>query len=142
VIEIRDTITDINRTVLAIREMREAIHEGADSNTAFRGRANMLGEMLYDMEDILTAYTVRYRMQYHAIPVKLDDKLYNLARRAGAGEGAPTKAQRLLFEEYVATYANVQDDIDRFLADDFADYNDVLKAAGAGPVETPAHLKR
>lgn len=139
---IRDTITDINRTVLAIRELREDIlkHDGSSENVD--ALAAGLDEKLYDMEYVLTAYEVEYRMQYHAIPVRLDDKLYTLARRVAAGEGRPTKAQRELFNRYLGVYAQVQSDIGQFLDKDLSRFNAALLAIGAEPVDTPAHLKR
>ena len=94
------------------------------------------------MEDVLTAYTVRYRMQYHAIPVKLDDKLYNLARRVIAGDGRPTAAQRELFAEFQADYAAVRQDMRTVLTDDLAAFNRSLAAAGLDRIETPPHLER
>ena len=141
-ITIRDQITDINRTVLAIRRLRTDLLARAEARPDLGPAASTLNERLYDMEDVLTAYTVRYRMQYHAIPVKLDDKLYNLARRVIAGDGRPTAAQRELFAEFQADYAAVRHDMRAVLTDDLAAFNRALAAAGLDRIETPPHLER
>ena len=141
-ITIRDQITDINRTVLAIRRLRTDLLARAEARPDLGSAASTLNERLYDMEDVLTAYTVRYRMQYHAIPVKLDDKLYNLARRVIAGDGRPTAAQRELFAEFQADYAAVRHDMRAVLTDDLAAFNRALAAAGLDRIETPPHLER
>ena len=141
-ITIRDEITDINRTVLAIRRLRTDLLARARARPDLGSAASTLNERLYDMEDVLTAYTVRYRMQYHAIPVKLDDKLYNLARRVIAGDGRPTAAQRELFAEFQADYAAVRHDMRTVLTDDLAAFNRSLAAAGLDRIETPPHLER
>ena len=140
VISIRDTITDINRTVLAIRDLRTDLHSRAEVSEEIARGVALLDEKLYDMEDILTAYTVEYRMQYHAMPIKLDDKLYNLARRVNAGVAAPTRSQTELFGDYLETYDTVKSDMARFLAEDLRAFNDALSAAGADTIETPSHL--
>ena len=141
-ITIRDEITDINRTVLAIRRLRTDLLARARARPDLGSAASTLNERLYDMEDVLTAYTVRYRMQYHAIPVKLDDKLYNLARRVIAGDGRPTAAQRELFAEFQADYAAVRHDMRAVLTDDLAAFNRSLATAGLDRIETPPHLER
>ncbi len=141
-IAIRDRITDINRTVLAIRELRDDIYKYAGAENEFEELVSNLDEALYDMEAVLTAYEVEYRMQYHAIPVRLDDKLYTLARRVATGEGKPTKAQRELFERYSADYADVLSDMEQFLGEDLSRFNTALQSAGADPVEAPVHLTR
>ena len=139
-ITIRDTITDINRTVLAIRDIRANLLDRAERYTDLDPAAAALNETLYDMEDILTAYTVTYRMQYHAIPVKLDDKLYTLARRVITGDGQPTQAQRELFAKFKAIYAEVKRDMRAFLAGDLSGFNRSAADAGLQAVDIPPHL--
>ena len=141
-ITIRDEITDINRTVLAIRRLRTDLLARSQARPDLEPAASDLNERLYDMEDVLTAYTVRYRMQYHAIAVKLDDKLYNLARRVIAGDGRPTAAQRELFAEFQADYAAVRQDMRTVLTDDLAAVNRSLAASGLDQIQTPPHLKK
>jgi len=90
---------------------------------------------------VLTAYTVVYRMEYHAKPTKLDDKLYNLAGHALRGDARPTQAQKELFEEHEATYRTVLEGLRGFLKRDLAAFNDAATSAGLEPVATPAHLR-
>ncbi len=138
---VRDTITHINRTVLAIRAIRADILDRAGKSTDLEDRVEGLNDKLYRLEDVLTAYTAVYRMEYHAKATKLDDKLYNLAGHALRGDARPTKAQKGLFEEHKATYKTVLDGVRRFLEDDLAAFNDAATSAGLAPVATPPHLR-
>jgi hypothetical protein len=137
---VRDTITHINRTVLAIRDIRAGILERAGVSSDLADRVEGLNDKLYRLEDVLTAYTAVYRMEYHAKATKLDDKLYNLAGHALRGDARPTKAQKELFEEHRATYKAVCDGVRSFLDNDLAAFNDAATSAGLEPVPTPAHL--
>jgi hypothetical protein len=138
---VRDTITHINRTVLAIRSVRGDIEDRARRSSQLAGRVEELNDGLYRLEDVLTAYTVVYRMEYHAKATKLDDKLYNLAGHALRGDARPTKAQKELFEEHKATYQTVLDGLRSFLERDLAAFNDAATSAGLEPVATPPHLR-
>lgn len=135
VTRIRDTITDINRTVLAIRRLREQLHSRAEAarSTALQP----LDERLYRIESALTAYDAEYRMQYHAIPVRLDDKLYTLAGRALAGDRPPTRAQRQLFDEFLTQYEDARASLRAFIDNDLVAYNHALVAAGQEPIPVP-----
>jgi hypothetical protein len=138
--EVRDTITHINRTVLAIREIRAGILDRAKKSSDLAKTVENLNDKLYRLEDVLTAYTAVYRMEYHAKATKLDDKLYNLAGHALRGDARPTKAQMELFEEHKATYNKVRDGVRRFLDKDLAVFNAAAKSAGLKPVAIPAHF--
>lgn len=135
---IRDTITAINRTVLAIREIREDVQSSAE--TVGSVEAGPLNDRLYRIEGTLTAYDAEYRMQYHAIPVRLDDKLYTLAGRVLAGDRPPTRAQQRLFDEFLAQYKTARASLRTFIDDDLDAFNRALAAAGREPVPIPEHL--
>lgn len=137
---VRDTITHINRTVLAIRDIRAAILDRAGASSDLADRVEGLNDKLYRLEDVLTAYTVVYRMEYHAKATKLDDKLYNLAGHALRGDARPTKAQKELFAEHKATYDAVRDGVRSFLDNDLAAFNAAARSAGLKPVTIPAHF--
>ncbi len=99
-----------------------------------------LDKRLYDMESVLTAYEAEYRMQYHAIPIKLDDNLYALAGRSLSGERPPTDAQKSLFDEYAVQYEKVRNSMMTFVDADLDRFNKMLKSAGVEPVSIPAHI--
>jgi hypothetical protein len=138
--DVRDTITHINRTVLAIREIRAGILDRSKESSDLAKRIDNLNDKLYRLEDVLTAYTAVYRMEYHAKATKLDDKLYNLAGHTLRGDARPTKAQMELFEEHKATYDTVIQGIRRFLEKDLAEFNAAARSAGLEPVAIPAHF--
>jgi len=143
---VRDTITNINRTVLAIRDIRGQLYNRNNIDTApsvLRGISedvHQLDSRLYDMEAVLTAYKAEYRMQYHAIPIKLDDKLYTLAGRALSGERPPTEAQKNLFDDYAREYGKVKTSFLHFVDKDLGRFNDMLTSAGIEPVSVPPHI--
>jgi len=143
---VRDTITHINRTVLAIRDIREQLYDRNEVDAApsvLRGISEdvqQLDSRLYDMEAVLTAYNAEYRMQYHAIPIKLDDKLYTLAGRALSGERPPTEAQESLFNEYAAEYGRVRTSLKHFVDNDLNRFNEMLTSADIEPVFIPPHI--
>ena len=139
--DVRDTITHLNRTVLAIRQIREDIYARSETADEPSAEARALDDQLYRMEDVLTAYDVEYRMQYMAIPVRLDDKLYTLAERALSGNSPPTEAQRALFGRFSAEYGVVHDSMQAFLETDLQNFNQRLTAAGSRPIDVPAHLR-
>jgi len=138
--DVRDTITHNNRTVLAIREIRAGILDRAKESSSLAERVADLNDKLYRLEDVLTAYTAVYRMEYHAKATKLDDKLYNLAGHALRGDARPTMAQKELFEEHKSTYNTVCQGIRRFLEKDLAAFNAAARSAGLEPVAIPAHF--
>lgn len=138
---IRDTITHINHTVLAIREIRSQLYERDKTVDNIFGQVHQLDSILYNMETVLTSYEAKYRMQYHAIPIKLDDKLYALAGRAMSGERPPTEAQISLFDEYVQQYTQVLTYMFKFIENDLGGFNDRLNSAGAEQVSIPAHIQ-
>jgi len=137
---VRDTITHINRTVLAIRDIRAGILDRAAASSDLADRVEGLNDKLYRLEDVLTAYTVVYRMEYHAKATKLDDKLYNLAGHALRGDARPTTAQKELFAEHKATYDAARDGVRSFLDNDLAAFNATARSAGLEPVAIPAHF--
>jgi hypothetical protein len=112
----------------------------ASQSSELGGRVEELNDKLYRFEDVLTAYTAVYRMEYHAKATKLDDKLYTLAGHALRGDARPTKAQKELFEEHKATYKAVWDGLAGFVNDDLAAFNEVAVSVGLEPVRTPPHL--
>ena len=137
---LRDTITHINRTVLAIRDIRKQIYERNKTVADISEEVLQLDNRLYDMESVLTAHEAEYRMQYHAIPIKLDDKLYALAGRSLSGERPPTDAQKSLFDEYAVQYEKVRNSMMTFVDADLDRFNKMLKSAGVEPVSIPAHI--
>jgi len=137
---VRDTISHINRTVLAIRDIRAGILDRAAASSDLANRVEDLNDKLYRLEDVLTAYTAVYPMEYHAKATKLDDKLYNLAGHALRGDARPTKAQKELFAEHKATYNTVRNGVRRFLEKDLAAFNAAAKSAGLERVAIPAHF--
>lgn len=137
---VRDTITHINRTVLAIRDIRAGILDRASASSDLADRVEGLNDKLYRLEDVLTAYNVVYGMGYHANATKLDDKLYNLAGHALRGDARPTKAQKELFAKHKATYDAVRDGVRSFLDNDLAAFNATARSAGLEPVAIPAHF--
>jgi hypothetical protein len=138
--DVRDTITHINQTVLAIRDIRASILDRAEASSDLANRVENMNDKLYRLEDVLTAYTAVYRMEYHAKATKLDDKLYNLAGHALRGDARPTKAQKELFEEHKATYNTVRNGVRRFLEKDLVAFNAAAKSAGLETVTIPAHF--
>ncbi|MCG8441822.1 MAG: hypothetical protein MI723_08435 [Caulobacterales bacterium] len=140
-IAIRDTITDLNRTVLAIREIRAGLFDRSGVGAEAELRAAQMSDALYLIESVLTAYMAEYRMQYHAIPVRLDDKLYILGERVVTGDRRPTEAQRELFADFQARYGAARADLAAFLRDDLAAFNAMVGEGGAEPVAIPAHLR-
>ncbi|MEM7351515.1 MAG: glycosyl hydrolase [Acidobacteriota bacterium] len=95
---IRDKVTKVNRIILDIRAIRRRIRELAvEKGLEAAGEAR--SHELYLFEDQLIQFDAIYRMEFHAKPIKLNDKLYILAGRVGRGEARPTEAQYALFRE-------------------------------------------
>ena len=84
-LKIRDQLSEINQGIQSLREAKE--------QPAFRE-----SDQLVEIEDILVQHRVNHSKQLHAKPIKLNDKLYVLANRVAASDGAPTAAQWALYE--------------------------------------------
>ena len=84
------------------------------------------------------SYEAEYRMQYHAIPIKLDDKLYALAGRTLYGERPPTESQKNLFDEYALQYSQVEASMKKFIDEDLHSFNNLFESAGVEPISIPA----
>ncbi|MCH7752122.1 MAG: hypothetical protein IH898_08210 [Planctomycetes bacterium] len=109
--------------VLLSSNVNVAFFMGRAISPKLRSEADRLNSRLYELEDVIYAYNVTFRMQYHAIPVRLEDKLLNLAGHVLRGEARPTQAQEELFVDHKATYQSVLDGLDDFIKKDFAAFN-------------------
>lgn|GEM_PF-3852786 len=137
IIAIRDKITQVNRMVLTLRDLRKQLNEVAASAPTLQGKAEGLKHKLFAMEDILIQYKATFRMQLHAMPVKLDDKLYTLAGHVLKGEARPTRAQENLFAEHIITFNSVRDQLNDFIKSDLTDFNTAAKRIGVKSVIIP-----
>ena len=136
---VRDTISDVNATVLEIRTIRDGITQQAAEHPdrqAVQVRAAELVDRLYALEDVLIQYTAEYRMEYHAKPTKLDDKLYNLAGHALLGDARPTRAQEELYLEHRATYEGVRSRLDELKTTLLTAFEAVVSARPSPGAET------
>lgn len=136
-IAIRGEITEVNRMVLALREVRAQLDAAASSAPALGEKVTGFDHRLLVLEDELIQYRAVFRMQLHAMPVMLDDKLYTLAGHVLRGEARPTSAQRALFAEHRATAQSVRDRLEAFAEKDLVILNSEAKAAGADPIVMP-----
>jgi hypothetical protein len=137
VIAIRDEITRVNHMVLALRDARRQLDATASSVPALAEKVTELDHHLLVLEDELIQYRAVFRMQLHAMPVMLDDKLYTLAGHVLRGEARPTKAQTALFAERRATAQSVRDRLGALVEEELAAFNAEAEAAGANPVAMP-----
>lgn len=141
-IAIRDKVTEVNRTILDIRATRKEIERVAgqagndQEGTDLQERARDLSHRLYQLEDVLIQFTATFRMEFHAKPVKLNDKLYTLASYVGRGEARPTKAQYALFDELAAQADSIRSRLEAFKKEDLAAYfaqAETAQISGASP---------
>jgi photosystem II stability/assembly factor-like uncharacterized protein len=135
-IAIRDEVTEVNRTILDIRATRDeiqALAAGAAHDMVgnrLRKTAADLSHRLYGLEDVLIQFTATFRMEFHAKPVKLNDKLYTLASYVSRGEARPTQAQQALFKEFAAEADAVRDQLAAFKEQELAAYLARTEVAG------------
>jgi hypothetical protein len=134
VIAIRDEITEVNGMVLALREVRTQLEAAASAAPALGEKVAKLDHRLLLLEDELIQYRAVFRMQLHAMPVMLDDKLYTLAGHVLRGEARPTGPQKALFAEHRATADSIRGRLAAFAEKDLVIFNSEAKAAGANPV--------
>lgn len=128
--EVRDTISSVNQTILEIRRIRDEVLSAAAEDPQLAQRAAEINDRLYRLEDVLIQYDAEFRMEYHAKPTKLDDKLYNLAGHALRGDARPTKAQEELFVEHMATYQNVLSGLSELISGDLATFRALAEEPG------------
>jgi photosystem II stability/assembly factor-like uncharacterized protein len=128
--EVRDTISNVNQTILEIRRIREEVLGTAAEDNQLAERAADIDDRLYRLEDVLIQYDAEFRMEYHAKATKLDDKLYNLAGHALRGDARPTKAQEALFVEHLATYQEILSGLSELISGDLAAFRALAEEPG------------
>jgi len=128
--EVRDTISNVNQTILEIRRIREEVLGTAAEDSQLVERATDINDRLYRLEDVLIQYDAEFRMEYHAKATKLDDKLYNLAGHALRGDARPTKAQEALFIEHKESYESILNGLSELISDELATFRALSEEPG------------
>ncbi|HSM04180.1 MAG TPA: hypothetical protein VK858_06150 [Longimicrobiales bacterium] len=145
---VRDRLTAVHdaiREIRSIREQTEAYVERADETRRpaavvrdLRARSEALDRVLDEMEETLIQTRSESGQDPINFPPKLDDQLAYLYSHVTGSYGRPTAGSLERFQDLMDESQPVLDRLDVVVADEVAEFNAALEAAGIDAVVTRA----
>jgi len=139
---LRDAVSEANRTVLAIRKLRDELSRGSSSGELAPAKQQLL-DKLSAIES--TLYQTRNKSPKDKIahPIMLNDRLAHLMDLVGMGAGPPTQAQLQVYGELSAELNAALARYRAVLANELEAYNRQLmfrrRGANDGKLPSAAH---
>ena len=136
-IKIRDKVSQANRMVIRIREIRSQIEERkkqlsdpsvSDVATALEAKLGAVEETLYQVRNRSPRDTLNY-------PIKLNNQLAVLQRGVGMGDYPPTDQDAVVFQELSDKLNALSDSLATTLGADLKRLNDAFTAHGLPPLD-------
>ena len=134
---VRDKLNQLYQGVVRLREVREQVEAWkkrlADRPEVVQAADRVL-EKLAAIEDALILPGEQKNVYELVVTPRLNSRLSSLVPVIGSGDGRPTAAAEALVAEYSAQIDEQLARLEQVLAEDVADLNQVIQAAGAPPV--------
>ena len=128
-IRIRDKVSEANRAVIRIREIKEQVAETLkkSSDAQLKAAADKLVTNLSAVEEEI--YQVRNQSGQDPLnfPIKINNRLASLLRAVNSGDGKPIAAAPQIFSDLVAELKVQTDRLDRVLKTDLPAYEALAK---------------
>ena len=137
---IRDRLSETHDAVVKIQNIRVQIGEkvgGTTSGSEVAGLASDLNQRLGAIEEALIQVDYKGQRDRLHLPVKLNEKLAELAKVVASADFAPTKQAVEVFEELSEQVGRELAVLESILNSDLAGFNDVLGRLGI-PEVTPS----
>ncbi len=135
-IRIRDKVSEANRAVIRIREIKQQVAETLKKSTdaQLKAAADTLVKNLSAVEEEI--YQVRNQSGQDPLnfPIKINNRLASLMRAVNSGDGKPIAAAPLIFNDLVAELKVQTDRLDRVLKTDLPAFEALAKKTSGSPV--------
>jgi photosystem II stability/assembly factor-like uncharacterized protein len=134
-IRIRDKLSEANNAVIRIRAIKKEVDDRvAKDNTRLKATGERLKAALSDVEDDI--YQVKNQSGQDPLnfPIKINNRLANLNRVVGSGDGKPIANAPVLFEIYSKQLPVQTDRLQRVLDTELAAFNAELQKASLPPI--------
>jgi hypothetical protein len=144
--EVRDKLSETHETITRIRQIREQMNQvtgrvkPSEENKPMLDAAKELNRKLTEVEEALYQTKNRSSQDPLNFPIRLNDKLGNLAGVAGAGDYRPTE-QSYAFKKEIT--GKIDEQLGKFkaiLQTDVPNFNKLVKEKGIDALVPPASL--
>jgi len=144
-IKIRNKVTEVNRAIIRLRDVRKQIDEllkrleGQEIAEEIRESARALKKKLKSVEDELIQSKSLGNQDPLNYPIKLDNKIAALARVVANVDARPTSQSYEVFEELSARAEVQLDKLKSILEVDILGFNKLVKESGIPAVIVKSH---
>ena len=139
-IQIRDKVSEANRAVIQIREMKQQVVERLTKSTdaQLKSAGDHLTRSLSAVEEEI--YQVRNQSGQDPLnfPIKINNRIASLLRAVNTGDGKPIASAYPIFKDLTAELKVQTDRLQQVVTRDLAAFNAEAKRAAVPPIPEPA----
>ena len=130
--QISDRVSDANRAVIRIRDIKEQITDriGKAGDASLKADGQTLIEKLTDVEGQIYQHRLRSNQDPLNYPIRLNNKLAALQGTVESGDYRPTDQSLAVFKELSGRLDKQLARLDALVTSDLAAFNKLLEAAG------------
>ena len=130
--QISDRVSDANRAVIRIRDIKEQITDriGKAGDASLKADGQTLIEKLTDVEGEIYQHRLRSNQDPLNYPIRLNNKLAALQGTVESGDYRPTDQSLAVFKELSGRLDKQLARLDALVTSDLAAFNKLLEAAG------------
>jgi photosystem II stability/assembly factor-like uncharacterized protein len=136
-IRIRDKVSEANRAVVRIRQIKDGVKQRLEktSDSDLKAVAERLTQRISAIEEDI--YQVRNQSSQDPLnfPIRINNRLASLLRTVQLGDGRPTASVYPIFKDLSAELKAQTDKLDQTLASDLAAFNRIATRLGVPPIE-------
>ena len=135
--QISDRVSDANRAVVRIRELKEQVTDrvGKASDAALKAAGQALIDTLTDVEGEIYQHRLRSNQDPLNYPIRLNNKLAALQGTVESGDYRPTDQSYVVFKELSGRLDKQLARLEALIKTDVAGFNTALQAAGQPAVK-------
>jgi hypothetical protein len=135
--QIGDRVSDANRAVIRIRELKQQITERIDkvSDASVKAAGKGLLDKFTDVEGEIYQHRLRSSQDPLNYPIRLNNKLAALQGTVESGDYRPTDQSYAVFKELSGRLDKQLARLDALIMSDVATFNKSLESAGQPPVK-------
>jgi photosystem II stability/assembly factor-like uncharacterized protein len=136
-LQISNRVSDANRAVVRIRDLKTQIAErsGKSTSDAVKAPAQKLTDQLTEVEGEIYQHRLRSGQDPLNYPIRLNNKLAALQGTVEAGDSRPTDQSHAVFKELSARLDTQLKRLAALVDKDLSTFNAALQAAGLEPVK-------
>jgi hypothetical protein len=134
--QVRDKVSEANRAVIQIRELKQQVADRLKKSTDLRLAASgeQLTRRLSAVEEEI--YQVRNQSGQDPLnfPIKVNNRLASLLRVVNSGDGKPIASVSPILKDLTAELKVQTDRLEQLITRDVATFNEEAKRAGVPPI--------